>query len=322
MNVKKKVVFTVDVEGHVGLDPVSSLIYGKTKDGRLCGIDMIMDLLDEFDIIGIFFVDIAEAWSYGMEAIAGVMCHIKDRGHIVGVHIHPDHMADRSKMFLAEYTYQEQYEIIKKCTVFYYEILGEMPLYFRAGKYGANWDTLDILGKLGYKADFSEFYGQKWCKIEPPCTYTNIIKLENGLIEIPVNSYRSFDKIFYSRFDKIDAAMPYGEFKIVVDQLIKTESYDIIVLFAHSFSLLNWRNKPNNPCYSKVKYKRLYKQLEYVIRELGLTRWDISNEIGIEQRDGSSEESFLTCKGLSSWIFLLYRCGIVMKSRIDVKFRG
>ena len=63
MNVKKKFIFTVDVEGHVGFDPVSSLIYGKIKDGRLCGIDMIMDMLNEFELTGIFFVDIAEAWS-------------------------------------------------------------------------------------------------------------------------------------------------------------------------------------------------------------------------------------------------------------------
>ena len=156
-----KAIFTVDVEGHVGNDPIRHLIYGETSDGKEYGIDMIMDLLDRNGIRGLFFVDIAEAWDYGEEGVCSVLRHIKDRGHDVGVHIHPDHMADKRRSFLHEYSYDEQYDIIRKCTDFYEDVLKERPEAFRAGKYGANRDTLDILARLGYAADFSQFYGQK-----------------------------------------------------------------------------------------------------------------------------------------------------------------
>ena len=138
-------IFTVDVEGHVGSDPVGHLIYGETADGKLCGIDMLMDTIDRYKMRGLFFVDIAEAWDYGEDKIAGVLKHIEGRGHDVGVHIHPDHMADRKRLFLSEYSKEEQYEIISKCTNFYEKVLGHKPLAFRAGKYGANRETLDIL---------------------------------------------------------------------------------------------------------------------------------------------------------------------------------
>jgi len=318
---KKQAIFTVDVEGHVGSDPVTSLIYGKTKDGRFCGIDMLMDTLDEFGIKGVFFVDIAEAWDYGEEVIANVMRHIRKRGHTVGVHIHPDHMADKTRLFLAEYSYQEQFEIIKKCTDFYTQVMGERPTCFRAGKYGANWDTLNILAELGYSADFSEFYGQKWCKINPPCTCSNAIRLSNGLVEVPVTTYKSFNEKVYSRSDKIDAAMPFSEFKLVVNKLFRCEDYNTIVLFAHSFSFLNWRNKPDKVSFSKRKFRKLYNQLKYVNQELKmnwLTTSEVCKDFGLSDEN---KGVYLTCKGLRMWLYLAYRVCSVIRARIDIKIR-
>ena len=90
----KKAIFTVDTEGHDGVDPVRYLIFGETKNGEKAGIPLIMDMLDQFNAKGLFFVDFAEAWHYGKEKIIAVVQYIRERGHDVGVHIHPDHMAD------------------------------------------------------------------------------------------------------------------------------------------------------------------------------------------------------------------------------------
>ena len=244
-------IFTVDVEGHVGTDPIDHLIYGRTLDGKLCGIDLLMDILDQSGIQGLFFVDIAEAWDYGAERIAEVLRHIRNRGHDVGVHIHPDHMADKSRLFLSEYDYAEQYELISRCTDFYDQVLNDNPSMFRAGKYGANKDTLDILSKLGYKVDFSEFYGQKWCHINPPVAKVNVQRLSNNLLEVPVTSFISLDVGFYHRYDKVDCGQQFSEFKTVFKKLSAADK-DIIVLFAHSFSLLDWRRTPNSPQYRHV----------------------------------------------------------------------
>ena len=95
----QKVIVTIDTEGHDGKDPISKLILGQTEKGRY-GIEYIMDILDEFDVKALFFVDFAEAWDYGEEKVRNVVDIIKKRGHHVGVHIHPDHMADNKRLFL------------------------------------------------------------------------------------------------------------------------------------------------------------------------------------------------------------------------------
>lgn len=321
---KKQAIFTVDVEGHVGSDPVTSLIYGKTKDGDLCGIDLLMDILDGFKIKGIFFVDIAEAWDYGEASVAGILRHIKERGHTAGVHVHPDHMADPERLFLSEYSREEQYEMIKKCTDFYEKVLGEKPVAFRAGKYGANWDTLDILAKLDYKADFSQFYGQKWCHINPPCAYTRISKLENGLLEIPVTSFKSFENRWYKRFDKIDCEMDNREFRYVVSQMINKTEYDPIVLFAHSFSMLNWRRKPNNPVFDRKKYNRIKESVQYIYESKNIDFVDLNTLINLNNRvqDQSEFIDAIERKPVKMYLFFIERACSVIKQRIDIKLRG
>ena len=316
-------IFTVDVEGHVGNDPIEHLIYGKTSDGKLCGIDRLMDVLDKFSMQGLFFVDIAEAWDYGEEKIAGVLRHIKERGHDVGVHIHPDHMADHKRFFLSEYSYKEQYEMIKKCTDFYEEKLGEKPKAFRAGKYGANRETLDILAKLGYKVDFSEFYGQKWCHIDPPAAKVNVQKLENGLIEMPVTSYVSLDVGFYSRHDKLDCGQDFLEFRAVCDKLKKNGS-DVAVLFAHSFSLMDWRRTPNTPRFNKKYLRRLERQLDYVQEQSGIENINLQEAIDIydsAENKNINSDTFVTLKGLKPLYWFAGRAMTVIKSRFAIRFR-
>ena len=317
-------IFTVDVEGHVGIDPVNRLIYGKTANGELCGIDMIMDMLEVFSIKGLFFVDIAEAWDYGKEKIIGVLKHISERGHDVGVHIHPDHMADRRRLFLSEYSWDEQYEIIAKCTELYSQALQKGPIAFRAGKYGANRETLDILGRLGYKADLSQFYGQKWCHINPPVAKVNVQKLDNGMLEIPVTAYISLNTAVYSRYDKVDCGQRFSEFKTLFQKL-ELNGNDIVVLFAHSFSLLNWRRTPNNPQLNREMKNRLEKQLAFVQGRDGTgNNVDIDKVIAIFENCSArdiDEEKLVTLNGIKPLFWFADRAKAVIKSKYDIKYR-
>lgn len=317
-------IFTIDVEGHVGSEPVDRLIYGKTDKGKLCGIDLLMDILENYNIKGLFFVDIAEAWDYGKEKLTQVLRHIKMRGHDVGVHIHPDHMADKKRLFLSEYSKIEQYQIISMCTDLYEQALGVRPLSFRAGKYSANRETLDIIAQLGYKVDFSEFYGQKWCHIDPPVAKVNVQRLDNGLIEIPVTSYISLDTIFYSRYDKMDCGQTFSEFKTLYKQLNRNNN-DIAVLFAHSFSLLDWRRTPNSPIFNSKLKKRLIQQLDFV-KVSNNNSIDLKEAIQIftnykYKQKSLENESFVTLKGLMPYYWFALRAYSVLKSKYDIKFR-
>lgn len=242
----KPVLVTIDTEGHDGVDPISHLIFGETESGRY-GIEYIMDEFDKANAKVLFFVDFAEAWDYGRDKVERVVRTILDRGHNVGVHIHPDHMADKNRLFLYEYSREEQYDMIKRCTELYTEIVGRPPKSFRAGKYGANHDTLDILSELGYKYDFSEFYHQKWCGIQPPITINAPCRYKN-LVEFPVTMHQSVHIGPFVREDKLDIEqMTAGELKYALTQIAKAPFDMVTTLFFHSFSLLKWREQPDTP---------------------------------------------------------------------------
>ncbi|WP_020223825.1 polysaccharide deacetylase family protein [Holdemania massiliensis] len=312
-------IFTVDVEGHVGTDPVNNLIYADLGNKGKWGIDKIMDICKAYGVKGLFFVDIAEAWDYGEEKIAGVLKHIQARGHDVGVHIHPDHMADRKRLFLWEYTYEEQYEIIKKCTEFYVCTLGKKPIAFRAGKYGANYDTLDILSKLGYLADFSEFYGQKWCGINPPLTCTKLVRYKS-LLEVPTTAYMSFNQFGYSRFDKLDTNMDLGEFRKIVPQLVRSDEVDVIVSFAHSFSLIDWRTRKDSPKANlklALQLERMFQCLEEKQSVKNVSLEQLLNET--KERELIPSLKYVEMKGLKSFLYFGKRAIHVLKMKLSSK---
>ena len=315
----KKVIMTVDVEGHDGSDPVTHLIMGKTVDGTSYGIGKLMDIFDYHHIKGLFFVDIAEAWDYGEAEIATVLRYIKGRGHDCGVHIHPDHMADTNRLFLWEYTKNEQREIIKKCTDFYIKILGEKPKAFRAGKYGANRDTLDILVENGYLCDFSEFVGQRWCQIEPPVAYNKATRLSSGLLEFPVTSYKSFTFGSYCRNDKLDASMAMNEFRYLVPRLVMEDCVDPIVMFVHSFSLLDWRKTPDKPGVNRKNINQLDMMLAIFKEESRLTFVSLEELLDQSIMSEDACETIISIKGFRSWRFFMQRACSVIKMRVETK---
>ena len=259
----QKVIVTIDTEGHDGKDPVSMLILGETAEGRF-GIEYIMDVLDEFNVKALFFVDFAEAWDYGEEKIRNVVDIILRRGHSVGVHIHPDHMVDKNRLFLWQYTKEEQYDIITKCTELYEKLVGYHPISFRAGKYSANLDTLDIISELGYKYDFSCFFHQQWCGVDPVFTVNAPCKYKN-LIEFPVTMHTAFSLGSIKREDKIDIeGMTITELQYALKQVLEQDFPVVVTLFFHSFSLLNWRNNPDKPLKNNTNIKKLRKAISYV----------------------------------------------------------
>ena len=96
----QKVLASIDTEGPAGADPVETMIYSKASNGKEYGIRYLMKMFDERGIRGLFFVDIPEIVDHGEDKIERVLKEIHDNGHDVGVHVHPDHMADKNKLFL------------------------------------------------------------------------------------------------------------------------------------------------------------------------------------------------------------------------------
>ncbi|HOI84450.1 MAG TPA: hypothetical protein PLP48_00105 [Acholeplasmataceae bacterium] len=301
----KKIIFTIDVEGHKGNNPVEKLIWGIAEKQRV-GIEYFVKELNSRNIKGIFFVDFAEAWSYGKDKISDIVNYIVNNGHNVGMHIHPDHIMDKNRLFLFEYSYFEQKEIITKCTDLYIEILGYRPISFRAGKYGANHDTLRIIDELGYKFDFSQFYKQKWCGIVPEVAYV-LPQNYNRLVEFPVTVFKSFDFLGYKKFDKIDSTMNYKLFKRILREYETTNDEIVISLFYHSFSFLDWKRDPDNPKIINTEILKFKKSLDFISKSnfKFISEFDLVNEYSDKVLLADMEHNIVKIKPLLMQIYYL-----------------
>lgn len=251
-----KILLTIDTEGPRGNDPIMYQIWGKVSDGQRMGIPKIIEICNRYNVKGLFFVDIAEMWDLGFEKIREVVTYIIKEGHDVGMHIHPHHYPNEKRHFLFDYTKDEQYTIIRECTQAFVKITGIMPKSFRAGKYGANQDTLDIINELGYKYDFSEFYSNKWCGIKPDICYILPVKYKQ-LVEFPVTIYKSLNLgKLYTRYDKLEVTENTNEIWHIIKRYNSLKQDGVIILFMHSFSFLNWLTHPDSPTVEERNLRR------------------------------------------------------------------
>lgn len=302
----KKILLTIDTEGPIGSDPIRYQIWGEVGENKFWGIPRIIDICNQYNIKGLFFVDIAEAWHYGDNKIKDVMDYIIEHGHDVGVHIHPHHMPNENRQFLYEFSREEQYNIIKKCTDKFFDMTGTFPKSFRAGKYGANRETLDILDELGYKYDFSEFYSQKWCGIKPEVAYILPQKYKR-LIEFPVSIYKSFEipKI-YKRYDKLEITSNTNELKYVLKEYSKTSNNEVITLFLHSFSFIHFLERPDKPTINKKNEKNAINLLKFLTCS---DKFEFISEIDLEKLNAvviDHENNIVSIKNLFFQILYFY----------------
>lgn len=151
---------------------------------------------------------------------------------------------------------------------------------------------------MGYKYDFSEFYSQKWCGINPPLCYTLPVKFL-GLTEFPVTVFESLDiKNIYHRYDKLEITDNPNEILHVLKQYLKLQREGVIILFLHSFSFLNYRNTPDNPKLSAKRLNSFKKALEKIS---GLKEFEFVSEkdlMNIPVAEKDSQDNIVKTKGI------------------------
>lgn len=305
-NKMKNVILTIDTEGPRGSDPVLYQIWGKVGTDSYYGIPKIIEICDKYHVKGLFFVDIPEIWDCGYEKIKEVIRYIREKGHDVGVHVHPHHMPGETRQFLFDFTKEEQRDIIEKCTQKYIDITGEFPISFRAGKYGANRDTLDIINELGYQYDFSEFYSQRWCGIQPQVAYVLPQKYKS-LTEFPVTIFKSVHMWkLYHRYDKLEATINNTEMKYILKQYAHSPNPELITLFLHSFSLIHFLDTPDAPTVNEENIRRFEETLRFVHEsdELRFIREADLKDVPVP--DSDSERNIIRTKGIFRQLYYFY----------------
>jgi peptidoglycan/xylan/chitin deacetylase (PgdA/CDA1 family) len=133
LNMKKKVIISVDVD-----------YFPKSESG----IFRLLDLFDQMDIKGMFFV----AGKYAEEN-DGIITQIHKRGHEIGCHGY-SHGLDIDENFV-DLQEDEQRRRLEKSSEILKGITGENVRIFRAPYAKANHITLRVLEGLGYECDSS-----------------------------------------------------------------------------------------------------------------------------------------------------------------------
>lgn len=167
------VFFTVDVEvwgkGWHDLDAqftqaFQSYIYGTTAKGQF-GLPFQMNLLSEYGLRGVFFIEPLFSLRFGQAALDEIVGLVRDKGHEAQLHLHTE-WADESRVplwqgnpkkrqHLRYFSQEDQVMLIGKGMELM-RLAGATDINaFRAGNFGFNRDTLLALAQLGIKFDSS-----------------------------------------------------------------------------------------------------------------------------------------------------------------------
>ena len=201
-NRKTKVLITIDTEFSMGgyfrdhkykPVPADRIIYCKIA-GKEYGINLIMDILEEFDLKGNFFVETEARFYFGDDVIAEIINDIRSRGHEIHLHIHPTFRSfiNNSKMLddMRQYSLDQQTKMISDALRFLFETNITRVFAYRSGGFYGNMDTIRAAQLNGIP--FSSNYNLA----VPNCRYIEEFPLRNDIFhirsgwEIPITCYK------------------------------------------------------------------------------------------------------------------------------------
>jgi len=242
----KQVLITIDTEiGELGknmTDAFEIFIEGKI-DNREVGYRFIMDTLEKYGITGHFFVDVYPFKVLGEEKFRSLAQEIYRRSHCIHLHTHPSTAFDKDRIYLNQYSLEEQVDILKFGSEKIKEWTGRYPIAHRAGGYAINEDTFKALRRANIFYDFSFFYGNQNCKFLR--NTVNIPFEVDEVKEIPVTLFEeeadygflNLSVLKKKSFKKLD--LRYGANLEEIKNVILNSDDGIFVIFLHSFNFLN-----------------------------------------------------------------------------------
>ncbi len=242
----KYLIPTIDVEALRSLTKLGDfdkLILGEIN-GAYYGVDKIIELLNQFNCRGTFYVDFAEH-GHGIEKFRKLSKSILESGNDLQLHIHPQFCSDNNRFLMNQYSYSEQNDIFLKCIDLYKKSSGLAPTSFRAGGYGANNDTLKAMLNNNIIYDSSYFYNHKWCDISP--IPNNKFSKIGDIYELPITL---FDNVIDYTFAGVKLFKRNLVKKLDVDscsidelkkgiEAFNNNGIEIVILFLHSYSFIN-----------------------------------------------------------------------------------
>jgi peptidoglycan/xylan/chitin deacetylase (PgdA/CDA1 family) len=246
---------TVDVEAHRVIEEIS----GRHSDS----LGDILASLRRFRCKATFFVDLCEVPTWGEKFMREVCDRIRDAGQDIQLHAHPHHLSgDSNRWLLSEYTREEQAWILDNAIEEYRKFVGRQPLAFRAGGFGANRDTLELLAERGVAIDCSLMQGWRGCHLTAPIAGVPFVL--HGMREIPLTPTTLLGLPGRPlRTAAIDFNwMPLFVIKRILRRL-RNEGASVATILMHSSSLCMRLGSKRFP-YRRSRLKKLEKMLSFL----------------------------------------------------------
>jgi hypothetical protein len=230
---------------------LESEIYGVTAEGEY-GIGYQMDMLNAHGLKGVFLVEGLFASAVGIEPLRKMVQLIQGKGHDVQLHIHsewlewiePSILPGRRGQNLKDFTEDEQTLLIGTAARNLREAGAEDLCAFRAGNYGANFDTLRALARNEIRFDTSH----NTCYLASDCGMRTLDPLLQprrilGVWEFPIAYFGDWPG--HIRHAQL-CACSASEMENALLSAWRNKWY-AFVLVSHSFELLKGRKQIHRP---------------------------------------------------------------------------
>jgi hypothetical protein len=225
-------------------------IDGETKHGRF-GLAYQMDVLDAHGLKADFFVESLFPDAVGPQPLVRIVGEIQARGHGVQLHVHPEWLARANSpvvpsgsRFLKDYSIEDQTLLIARGLHNLRACGARGVCAFRAGGYGANFDTLRALARNGIPFDTSHntCYLGSWCGMQTPFLFLQPRKIL-GVHEFPITFFS--DRPGHYRHLQLCACSACELEGVLLEAWRRR--WHSVVLVSHSFELIKHRKQVVKP---------------------------------------------------------------------------
>jgi hypothetical protein len=220
-------------------------VFGRTQAGEF-GISYQMDILNRYELKAVFFVEALFACVVGLDSLRRIVGTVQEKGHEVQLHLHtewlewmdPSSLPGRRGQNLKDFSEEEQLLLISQGLQNLRNCGVRDICAFRAGNYGANFDTLRALARIGVRYDTSHnsCYLDRECGLRTPDLLTQP-RLIHGTYEFPISFFT--DWLGHYRHAQL-CACSSGEMENALIDASKQGWYSF-VLISHSFELIKGR---------------------------------------------------------------------------------
>lgn len=249
-----KVFYTVDVEiwcdGWRNIDQrfpnaFQQYVYGKTTKGEF-GLRYQLQRLREHGLTGVFFVEPLFALRFGLQPLAEIVGLVKEYGHEVQLHMHPEWVdeareavlpkVNAKKQFMRQFSLEEQTILIGRGIELIDQAGGGRVNAFRAGSFGCNRDTL--IAAQRNQIQFDSSYNASMMGLDSGILPEHILSepvSTEGLIEYPMTVFNDGTGVL--RHTQLGACSSW-ELEGLMWQAAEQKRTSFVIL-SHNFELLN-----------------------------------------------------------------------------------